>query len=103
MAEEPAVWNKRIGYPESAVYVGRGSKWGNPFRIGATSRIDKGLTRAEVIEKYREHLQVTGLIEQVGELTGKDLVCWCSPEACHGDVLLELANTPEMIELAKES
>jgi hypothetical protein len=26
------------------------------------------------------------------ELRGLDLVCWCAPEACHGDVLLEIAN-----------
>ncbi|WP_245303774.1 DUF4326 domain-containing protein [Pseudorhodoplanes sinuspersici] len=32
------------------------------------------------------------LVSQLHELEGKDLVCWCSPEACHGDVLLKLAN-----------
>lgn len=26
------------------------------------------------------------------ELKGKDLVCWCAPKLCHGDVLLEIAN-----------
>ena len=34
------------------------------------------------------------LMTMVPELRGKDLVCWCAPEKCHGDVLLELANRP---------
>ena len=32
------------------------------------------------------------LIDYIHELRGRDLVCWCAPEACHGDVLLALAN-----------
>lgn len=81
----PRVWNKARGdYPASAVYVGRPSKWGNPYRLG------KG-DRAEVIAKFREWLlSESGL--DVAELRGKDLVCWCAPRACHADVLLELAN-----------
>jgi Domain of unknown function (DUF4326) len=27
------------------------------------------------------------------ELRGKDLLCFCAPAACHGDLLLRLANT----------
>jgi hypothetical protein len=33
-------------------------------------------------------------MDQVHELRGLDLVCWCAPKACHGDVLLKLANDP---------
>jgi hypothetical protein len=29
------------------------------------------------------------------EFRGKDLVCWCAPEECHGDVLLELVNASD--------
>jgi hypothetical protein len=87
---KPKVWNKRgNGIPAGAVYVGRPSKWGNPFVIGRDG------TRAEVIAKYRVHLGDSGLIEQIGELRGKDLICWCSPAPCHADVLLELANAPK--------
>jgi hypothetical protein len=28
----------------------------------------------------------------LGELRGMDSACWCAPLACHGDVLLRLAN-----------
>ena len=71
------------GTPDE-VYIGRGSKWGNPFAIGPDG------TRGEVIEKYREYIMRTELPEQVNELSGKTLVCYCKPHSCHGDVLIEL-------------
>lgn len=72
--------------PPDAVYIGRPSKWGNPFSIG------KNGTREEVIAKYSEWIHgEPELIEQARrELTGKTLVCFCSPAPCHGDVLQEL-------------
>ncbi len=82
----PAVLNKRNGMPKGAVYIGRPSKWGNPYVIG------KDGTRNEVIAKYKLHLLMSGLVNEVKELKGKDLVCWCAPEPCHGDILLELSN-----------
>lgn len=73
--------------PADTVYVGRPTKWGNPFVIGRDG------TRAEVIQKYRDRLVADPvLMSQLGELQGKDLVCWCAPEACHADVLLWFAN-----------
>ena len=39
-----------------------------------------------------EPANVDEALAALPELRGKDLVCWCAPEACHGDVLLELAN-----------
>lgn len=70
------------------VYVGRPSKFGNPFLIG------KDGTRAEVIEKYRAHLLASpGLLEAAKtELRGKTLGCFCAPLPCHGHVLSEIAN-----------
>ena len=69
------------------VYIGRPSKWGNPFVIGADG------SRAEVISKYERMLMTSPTLQAaLHELKGKDLVCWCSPQACHGDVLLKLAN-----------
>jgi hypothetical protein len=89
----PKVLNKRaVGIPKDAVYIGRGrgSKWGNPFVI------DKDGSRADVIEQYERWLcdspEGQRLLGRIGELRGRDLVCWCAPEACHGDVLLRLAN-----------
>ena len=72
------------------IYIGRPSKWGNPFAIG------KDGSRAGVIEKYRTWIQTqTELIKALPELTGRVLGCWCSPKACHGDVLIELADALE--------
>lgn len=69
------------------VYIGRPSKWGNPFSIGPDG------TRQEVIEKYRTWLlNNEELLLQIMELDGKTLGCWCKPKACHGDVLIEVLN-----------
>jgi len=70
---------------EFDVYIGRGSKWGNPFVIGQDG------TREEVIEKYRQYiLNQPELLRDLHELDGKVLGCFCKPKACHGDVLQEL-------------
>lgn len=86
----PKVWNRRNpNTPNTAVYVGRPTIWGNPFVIG------KDGTRAEVIEKYRAYITSEPELVRLActELKGADLVCWCAPEACHADVLLEIANS----------
>ena len=72
------------------VYVGRPSKWGNPFQIGRDG------TRAEVVQKYRQFIceRPDLIADAKEELCGHDLICWCAPLACHGDVLLEIANEP---------
>jgi len=68
------------------IYIGRPSKWGNPFAIGRDG------DRHEVIAKYREHLLANPvLMAALPELRGRILGCWCKPLACHGDVLAELA------------
>ncbi len=67
------------------VYIGRPSKWGNPFVIG------KDGNRDEVIEKYRKRiLKNKKLLDDLEELRDKVLGCWCRPHKCHGDVLIEL-------------
>jgi hypothetical protein len=69
------------------VYIGRPSKWGNPFAIG------KDGTRDEVIAKYEAWLMGNkALLADILELKGKTLACWCSPAKCHGDILDRLAN-----------
>lgn len=74
--------------PADAVYIGRPSKFGNPFNI-STSR-----TREEAILMYREWIKTQPeIIESARkELKGKSLVCFCAPKPCHGDVLMEIAN-----------
>ena len=88
----PRVLNKyKDGIPPGAVYIGRPSKWGNPFPIIPGSNT---LARAYVIRQYREWLlsRPDLMADAKRELAGKDLVCFCAPAACHGDVLLEVAN-----------
>jgi hypothetical protein len=68
------------------VYIGRPSKWGNPFAIGRDG------TRDEVIARYEAWiLTKPGLLAALPELAGKTLGCWCVPRACHGHVLARLA------------
>jgi len=73
------------------VYIGRPSKYGNPFKIGRDG------SRAEVIQKYRIWLASRPeLVEDMRKnLKGKVLGCWCKPEACHGDVILEVISDGE--------
>lgn len=111
-------WRK----PENAVYVGRGSIWGNPFIVGAPCGIfPKGMGfrgEAETLipalsldqciefycslidghlkpEMYPDGRAFRDLIRHrsVSELRGKDLMCWCPLDrACHADELLKRAN-----------
>lgn len=95
--------------PESAVYVGRGTRWGNPFVVGQTvvPPVESYEPRA-VYVRDREHAVklyrrwITGSANRCADLVpllgGKDLACWCpvvddqgNPVPCHADVLLELA------------
>ena len=71
------------------VYVGRPSKFGNPFVLHHEGE------RAKVIEQYRAWLlgQPELIAAAKAELKGKVLGCWCSPRACHADVLAEIANS----------
>ena len=69
------------------VFVGRPSKWGNPFR--AVREAD----RPGVIAAYRDYLTANReLMAALPELRGKVLGCYCAPRRCHADVLAELAN-----------
>lgn len=96
----PEVLNKAWNLiPSTAVYIGRPSKWGNPFshKDGTKAKF-KVLSRDEAVEKHKEWIDAflardVDAIERLKkELKGKDLVCWCKPQRCHGDYLLKLAN-----------
>lgn len=69
----------------NAVYIGRGSPWGNPFIIGVDG------DRDDVCDLF-EKLTLPHL--DLEPLRGKDLVCFCAPNRCHGDsILRKLAAT----------
>lgn len=84
----PQVLNKKnVRRAFNGVYVGRPSKWGNPFVIGRDG------SRDFVIHRYEQRLLNTPeLMAALPELKGKDLICWCAPLPCHADVLLRYAN-----------
>jgi hypothetical protein len=91
-----------------AVSVTRPGKWGNPFKVGEmiwdprceTMSLVVPQTVNECVKLYeiyiRNGLKVeyeTWIKKDIHELKGKNLACFCKEgEACHADVLLELAN-----------
>ena len=80
----PNVYNRHHNTaPADAIYIGRGSPWGNPYVIG------KDGDRANVIRLFEENILP---YLNVSALRGKDLVCFCKPSACHGDAILKKAN-----------
>ena len=78
------------------VYVGRPSKWGNPYtHIVSKSTLAQMVvaTRDEAILKYEDWIKrQPELMASLHELRGKVLGCWCAPQRCHGDVLARLAD-----------
>lgn len=69
------------------IYIGRPSKWGNPFILGRDG------DREGVIKKYEIWLKTeTNLLASIPELKNKVLGCYCHPLPCHGDILAKLAN-----------
>ncbi len=95
--------------PPNTVYVGRGTKWGNPFIVGDLWE-NQGIDRRLAVRLFRYMLQGVPsfaafmfstsilknrleILENIHELRGKNLACWCPlDQPCHADVLLELAN-----------
>lgn len=111
--------------PAGAIYVGRGSKWGNPFAVqtapaGMVGAYPQTPARYAVVDtrpdaprgnyrlfvtfqeaaeyavsQYRSHFYDMHL--NIGELAGHDLACWCAPgNPCHADYLLARANLKEL-------
>lgn len=84
----PKVHNKYHNtVPHDAVYIGRGSPYGNPFVIG------KHGDRDQVCDRFEAEVLPTLDLEP---LRGRDLVCFCKPKRCHGDSILKaLYGEPE--------
>lgn len=87
--------------PPDTIYVGRPTKWGNPFEIGMVIResdTNDYITTLKNIEDvlmwYKNYLRRNGMREEIiNELRGKNLSCWCAPGSpCHADILLKIAN-----------
>lgn len=80
--------------PPNTVYVGRGSKWGNPFPFDHQRYLGKAWAVEAYAHWLRTSLKGMALVrERLHELEGKNLACWCKPgEPCHADLLLALAD-----------
>ena len=86
--------------PANTVFVGRPSRWGNPFRIADYT--NKNHLPKTSLQKFArddfEYALVSGQLpygkEEIRqELRGKDLACWCKEGTpCHADILLKIAN-----------
>jgi hypothetical protein len=89
--------------PEGAVYVGRPTRWGNPWFLGSPligHRPDStDWDGDDIVRWYRLWVHEHALAADpsfLDTLRGRDLACWCSlDQPCHADVLLELANRVE--------
>lgn len=95
--------------PEGAVYVGRPTKWGNPYRVERDNWHWTARSDTSIIGTFDEQASALYWAVQAfrawwgeravtndeirGELAGRDLACWCPlDQPCHADVLLEIAN-----------
>jgi hypothetical protein len=79
--------------PPNTVYVGRPTKWGNPYKVGEfDSGFGRKLSLQDCLGLYELFLNSHDA-PSIEELRGKDLACWCPlDKPCHADVLLRLAN-----------
>lgn len=86
----PLLLNKHRDPPGDAIYIGRGSPWGNPYKR------DENNTKEDVIKLHTSLvLSNPAMIRDIHKLLrGNDLICFCSPLSCHGDLLLSIANEP---------
>lgn len=72
-----------------SVYIGRPSKWGNPYPMRQERWRDQVCDQYEV---YIATRLINGEItdEDFREFDGKNLLCFCKPKRCHGDTLVML-------------
>lgn len=92
--KDPLLWVVHCKRDPFDVYIGRPSKWGNPFshKNGTLAEFKVG-SRDEAVEAYREWVKTQpDLLAVLGELRGKVLGCWCAPKRCHGHILAAMAN-----------
>lgn len=74
------------------VYVGRPSKWGNPYQWYKCGKEEATRIFGDELEAGDMGVKIT-IKEIKEELKGKNLACWCKlSEKCHGDILLKIAN-----------
>lgn len=89
---------KGFKLPPDVVCVTRPGKWGNPFDTAehfqtVLNHIVERLPIEQLACGYDEYIAMREIADNLNELRGKDLACWCTlGKACHADVLIEFAN-----------
>ena len=82
---------------EDEIYIGRPSKWGNPFTHKQGTRASIVVSSRKAAIKafklwFHEQPQTQLRADAIKELKNKKLVCFCKPHTCHGDILAEYVN-----------
>jgi len=76
--------------PENTVYVGRPTKWGNPFTVSCPASFGY---KQKIVQQYEASMSIMLKQDARVELRGKNLACFCPlDQPCHADVLLKIAN-----------
>lgn len=90
------IGRRGIVFIDGVRYPPQDSVYANPYKVG------KDGTREEVIDLYRDYIidKISSGEIVIEHLYGKNLGCWCKPEACHGDVLLKLVE--ELFEILND-
>ena len=80
--------------PPNTVYVGRPSKWGNPYKNARAGGDGEPMSLEWILWRYKKDCRKHYFRKQIkAELKGKNLACWCPlDQLCHADILLEIAN-----------
>ncbi len=89
---------------EFDVYIGRGSIYGNEWTHSINTKATFIVaSRDEAIQCYKDWLTGkrfvnfkqelrSAILESLPNLKGKKLGCYCAPQKCHGDILVDLIN-----------
>lgn len=93
------IGRRGIVFIDGARFPEKSSVWSNPFKI------NKNRNRGKVIKMYKKYIVKKiikeDMFSQLLELKNKNLGCWCHPEKCHGDVLIELMNDESFMSKGK--
>lgn len=85
------IGRKCVVFIDGERYPKKSSNFANPYKIGIDG------TREEIIKKYKKYIikkinEDESIMDEFLALKGKNLGCWCYPDKCHGNILLELLN-----------
>lgn len=76
-------------------FIGRGSAFGNPYVIGSEYTRDEAVDKYKLFinDKKQHNAQFRHELQKLADkakISDINLVCYCKPQRCHGDVLKEI-------------